>query len=253
MIFIFTLNDIEIVIHANQSEKLDLAIGALTFTTKNIKFIPKYELMDYDIVYNLLTKCLRQTLGMNSTTYWNNCINEFMDSDGCCICVDARDASKNRVCYNIPPFINEKLNIENDHDLLMTDFNKANFLIWVNNKFITKIRKSGINGCTYSLSDEQSSFRLKINSDIITYDILCEKWKIFYDNKLTFLVNQFIEMHKHLHSINEFNQVLFPKYILDEKICDVIGDFRKSAFDTKPILWRNYILMSGMIGINNIL
>lgn len=115
----FTLNDIEIVIYANQSEKLDLAIGALTFTTKNIKFIPKYELMDYDSVLNLLTTSLRQTLGMNSTTYWNNCINEFMDSDGCGICVDAPDASKNRVCHNIPPFINEKLNMENDHDLLI--------------------------------------------------------------------------------------------------------------------------------------
>lgn len=257
----FTLNDIEIVIRANQSEKLDLAIGALTFTTKNIKFIPKYELTDYDTVYNLLTKCLRRTLGMNFTTYWNDCINEFMDTDGYGICSDAPDASKNRVCHNIPPFINEKLNMENDHYLLMTDFNKSNFIIWTNNKFISKSRhilsfaeaESGMKHCTYSLSDEQSSFRLKINSNVITYDTLREKWKIFYDDKLTFLVNQFIEMHKHLHPINEFNQVLFPKYILDEKICDVIGDFRKSAFDTKPILWRNYILMSGMIGINNML
>lgn len=247
-----TLNDVEIIIKANQSEKLDLAIGGLAFVSKNIVFTLKCELIDYDSIFNLLTTCLNQlSISSINSNYWEECIDEFIGTMGCGICSDAPEIKENFVSDSIPPFIREKLNIISDNYTIYTDLNKVNFFIRDNKNFITKIKNDCVTPITYNLSDEQISNRIKINSNKFTYTELCEKWKIFYNDKKIYIVNQFIEMNMHNHHINKSNQVLFPVYLTGENICDVIGDFRKCAFNSEPMLWRNYILADGCIGINN--
>lgn len=242
------LNDIEIPISAMKTEKFDLDIRFLVFVSKYIKYLPKYEFMDFDDAMNLLNPQLPQKFGIDKYIY------EFVNSNIFGICYDVPE--RNAISKTIPPFFSDELTIENDHSLLEDDLKKTNIDIFRHGGFITKTGydyRCDKEGCCvlhydleYSLTDEQIQKRIQINSREISYSDLCTEWKKFCDNKINYLVKEFIANNKSKHQINEDNQILFPVNIIGKKICEVTGDLRKTNFGTK--IWRKYIIMNGMIG-----